>query len=142
MILSENDIQAPADKAILTEFLITSFSTSKIKVKVRKRPDHWSAFRGAIAPADDITLQVQPLYESCEMKRGAPQSIEIAPASEFHDFRTLSPNQRHFFLKISRFSKFGLMTTDAWMRITFFVSQRPAVILSENDIQAPADRMI
>ena len=70
VILSENDIQTPTDKMIQTEFLIILFPISKIKVKVQKRPNHWSAFRGAIAPADDIILRVQPLYESLEMIRG------------------------------------------------------------------------
>ena len=50
---------------------------------------------------------------------GAPQGIEIAPASEFHDFRSLNPPPASLFLKISWFPKFGLMTTDAWTRITF-----------------------
>ena len=39
VILSENDIQAPADRTILSEFLITPFSISKMKVKDRKRID-------------------------------------------------------------------------------------------------------
>ena len=57
VILSENDIQAPAGGTIYTEFLITSFSTSKVKVKDRKRIDCWRPIRGAIAPAEDITLR-------------------------------------------------------------------------------------
>ena len=57
VILSENDIQAPADRTILTEFLITSFSISKIKVKVPKRMNSTTSIRGAIAPAEDITLR-------------------------------------------------------------------------------------
>ena len=58
VILSENDIQAPADRMILTEFRITSFSISKIEVKVPKRMNSTTPIRGAIAPADDITLRV------------------------------------------------------------------------------------
>ena len=57
VILSENDIQTPADKMILTEFLITSFSMSKIKVKVQKRMNSTTPIRGAIAPAEDIILR-------------------------------------------------------------------------------------
>ena len=64
---------------------------TKIKVKVRKRPDYTTTFRRAIAPVDDITLRVQPLYESCEMNAGAPQGIEIAPANEFHEFGGMNP---------------------------------------------------
>ena len=56
VILSENDIQAPADRMILTEFLITSFSISKIKVKDRKRIDATGAIRERITPVDDMTL--------------------------------------------------------------------------------------
>ena len=33
-------------------------------VKVRKHMDCTTAFRRTIAPVDDITLRVQPLYES------------------------------------------------------------------------------
>ena len=34
------------------------------------------------------------------------------------------------------------MEPAAWSRITFFASQRPAVILWENEIQTPADTTI
>ena len=47
-----------------------------MKVKVRKRMDWTTAFRRAIALADDITLRVQPLYESCEMKRGRCKALK------------------------------------------------------------------
>ena len=100
IILSENDIQVPAGRMVWTEFLITSFSILKIDLKVQKRMNSTRAFRGAIVPADDIALRVQPLYESCEMYVGAPQGIEIAPASEFHDFRGLTPPPASLFRKI------------------------------------------
>ena len=58
VILSENEIQTPADKMIWTEFLITSFSISKIELKLRNRPDCRGRIRGAIALVDDITLRV------------------------------------------------------------------------------------
>ena len=126
VILSENDIQIPADRMNLTEFLITSFSISKNWLKVQKRPDCWRSIRGAIAPADDITVRVQPFYESCEVYVGAPQGIEIAPASEFHDFRGLSHPSASVFWKISWFSKIDLIMTDAWFRITFlFLNVQP-----------------
>ena len=64
----------------------TSFIETEIMVKVRNRTDCTTAFRRTIAPVDDITLRVQPLYESCEWHVGAPQGIEIAPAGEFRDF--------------------------------------------------------
>ena len=66
VILSENEIQTPADRMIWTEFLITSVSMSKINLKDQKRIDCRCRIRGAIAPVDDITLRAQPLYESCE----------------------------------------------------------------------------
>ena len=66
VILSENEIQTPADRTISKVFQNTSFMIKKIKVKVRNRTDCTTAFRRAIAPVDDITLRVQPLYESCE----------------------------------------------------------------------------
>ena len=58
VILSENEIQTPADWAISKLFQNTSFMVTKMKVKVRKRPDCTTTFRRAIAPVDDITLRV------------------------------------------------------------------------------------
>ena len=66
VILSENEIQTPADTTISKLFQNTSFMVTKTKVKVRKRMDSTTTFRRAIAPVDDITLRVQPLYESCK----------------------------------------------------------------------------
>ena len=58
MILSENEIQTPADTTISKLFQNTSFTVTKIMVEVRKRPGCTTTFRGAIAPVDDITLRV------------------------------------------------------------------------------------
>ena len=58
VILSENEIQTPADTTISKLFQNTSFMVTKMKVKVRKRPDCTTTFRRAIAPVDDITLRV------------------------------------------------------------------------------------
>ena len=57
VILSENDIQAPAGRTIWTEFLITSFSISKIDLKVQIFTNCRAPIRGAIAHVDDITLR-------------------------------------------------------------------------------------
>ena len=56
---------------------------------------------GAIAPADDITLRCNHSTSHVKSYVGAPQGIEIAPASEFHDFRSLSPPPASLFRKIS-----------------------------------------
>ena len=119
-----------------------SFMVTTMKVEIRKRPDCTAAFRRAIALVNDITLLVQPLYESCKWYVGAPQSIEIAPANEFRDFRGLSPSPASIFWDISRFSKFPVHGPGCLVTYNFFVSQRPAVILSESEIQTPADKMI
>ena len=66
VILWENEIHARADQTIFKCFLNTSFTVTKMKVKIRKTTDCTTAFRRTIAPVDDITLRVQPLYESCE----------------------------------------------------------------------------
>ena len=58
VILSENEIQTPADTTIFKCFQNTSFMVTKMMVKVRKRPDCMTTFRLAIAPVDDITLRV------------------------------------------------------------------------------------
>ena len=142
VILSENDIQAPADRTILSEFLITSFSISKINVKVPKRPNSTTPIRGAIAPAEDITLRCNHSTNHVKWCVGAPQGIEIAPANQFHDFKGLSFPSAWFFFEI--FMIFEIPPHDAGCvgPYNLFVSQRPAVILSENDIQAPADKTI
>ena len=48
-------LEARAEQTICSLFQNTQFTVMKIKVKVRKRPDHTTAFRRAIAPADEIT---------------------------------------------------------------------------------------
>ena len=57
MILAGNLLEARADQTISKLFTITSFTVTKIKVKVRKRTDRTTAFCRAIAPGDDITLR-------------------------------------------------------------------------------------
>ena len=75
VILSENDIQTPADITILTEFLIISILTSKIDLKVRNRTDCTTAFRGAIAPADDITLRCNHSISENDIQAPADKTI-------------------------------------------------------------------
>ena len=58
VILSQNEIQTPADTMISKFFQDTSFTVTKMKVKVRKTTDCTTAFRRTIAPVDDITLRV------------------------------------------------------------------------------------
>ena len=60
----ESEIQTPADTTIFKCFQNTLFILTKMKVEIRKRPDCTTTFRRAIAPVNDITLRVQPLYES------------------------------------------------------------------------------
>ena len=57
VILAGNLLEARADQTIAKLFTIKSFTVTKIKVKVRKRPDCTTAIRGAIALVDDITLR-------------------------------------------------------------------------------------
>ena len=58
VILSENEIQTPADTTIGKSFPNTSFMVTKTMVKIRKRMDCTTTFRRAIAPIDDITRRV------------------------------------------------------------------------------------
>ena len=53
-----------------------------MKVKDRKRIDCTTAFRGAIALADDITRRVQPLYESL----GEDQAMMVSDDLILKDF--------------------------------------------------------
>ena len=55
--LSENKIQTQADTTIFKSFQNTSFMVTKIKVKVRKRPDCTTPIRRTIALVNDITLR-------------------------------------------------------------------------------------
>ena len=73
---------------------------------------------------------------------GAPQGIEIAPANEFHDFRSLSPPPASLFSEMFMIFEIRPHDHGCVAPYNFFVSQRPAVVLSENDIQTPADRTI
>ena len=57
VILAGNLLEARADQTISKFFTITSFTVTKIQVKVRKHTDRTIAFRRAIAPVDDITLR-------------------------------------------------------------------------------------
>ena len=66
VILAENLLQTPEATTIWMDFAMTSIQATKIDPKDRKRIDCRGRIRGAIAPADDITLRVQPLYESCK----------------------------------------------------------------------------
>ena len=102
-----------------TLFQHTSFMVTKIMVKIRKRMDWTTAFRRTIAPVDDITIRVWPLYKSCEWYVGAPQGIEIAPTNEFRDFRGLNRSPASIFWKISWFRNVWSMEPVAWPRITF-----------------------
>ena len=73
---------------------------------------------------------------------GAPQGIEIAPANEFRDFGGLNPSQASIFWKIQDFQKTDLMEPVAMAPYNFLDSQRPDVILWENEIQTPANTTI
>ena len=86
MILAGNLLEARADQTISKLFTITSFTVTKIMVQVRKRPDCTTAFRRALAPVDDITLRCNHSTNHVQWSVGTPQSIEIAPANEFHEF--------------------------------------------------------
>ena len=57
MILAGNLLEARADQTICSLFQNTIFTVTKVQVKVRKPTDQTTAFRGAIAPVDDITLR-------------------------------------------------------------------------------------
>ena len=57
MTLARNLLEARADQTICSLSQNTPFTVTKIEVKVGKRMDQTTAFRGTIAPADDITLR-------------------------------------------------------------------------------------
>ena len=66
VILAGDLLEARADQTICSLFQNTQFTVTKIEVKVRKRMDCTTTFRGAIAPADDITLRCNHLTNHVE----------------------------------------------------------------------------
>ena len=76
------------------------------------------------------------------MKAWAPQGIEIAPASDFGEFKRLNPSPASIFPNGFVISKISGPWTRPMVTYNFLDSQRPAVILSENEIQTPADKTI
>ena len=76
------------------------------------------------------------------MKRGAPQGIEIAPASDFGGFRGPNPSPASIFSKTWAFRKFSVPCNFATVPYNFLDSQRPAVILAENLPLAEKARLI
>ena len=119
VILAGTLLQARADQTIWTEFRLTSFPITEIKVKVRKRTDCTGRIRGAIAPADDITLRVQPLYESCEMERGHRKALKLRQRAILVDSEASAPHQRQYFRNFGHFEISGPCTTEAWTRMNF-----------------------
>ena len=93
--------------------------------------DRTTAFRGAIAPADDITLRCNHSTSHVEWNVGAPQGIEIAPANEFHEFRGLDPSAASIFSKIWSFQNFRFMDQFAWPRITFLFRNAQPLYVQE-----------
>ena len=61
-------------------------------------------------PVSRYYSSVQPFYESRGIMRGAPQGIEIAPASDFDRFRSLNRSPASIFSKIWLFRNFGTST--------------------------------
>ena len=57
VILAGNLLEARADQTICSTFQNTSFTVTKIKVKVRKHTDRTTAVHRTIALVDDITLR-------------------------------------------------------------------------------------
>ena len=73
---------------------------------------------------------------------GAPQGIEIAPANEFHEFKSLDPSAASIFcenLVIPQFPVHGPGCLDSY---NFLVSQRLTVILARDLLGARADQTI
>ena len=103
-----------------------------MKVKVRKRPNSTTPIRGAIAPAGDTTLRCNHSTSHLKWYVGAPQGIEIAPASDFGWFRGSNPSPASIFSKIWAFWHFECMHQSSLCTYNFLNSQRLAVILAEN----------
>ena len=58
VILPGTNLEARADQTISKPFQNTSFTVTKMDVKIRKPTDCTTTFRRTIAPVDDITLRV------------------------------------------------------------------------------------
>ena len=65
-----------------------------------------AGFRRAIAPADAITLRCNHSTSHMKSSVAAPQSIEIAPASEIHHVGAPNGSRTSFFGRNLDFRKF------------------------------------
>ena len=110
-------LEVRADQTIYKTFQNTFYLVTKMHVKIGKRPDHTTAFRRTIAPVDDITLRCNHSTSHVGWNVGAPRSIEIAPANEFHEFKSLNPSAASIFYR-----KFGhSKISGSWTRLLGFV---------------------
>ena len=118
VILAGDLLEARVDWTIYKTFQNTSHLVTKIQVKVRKRPDNTTAFSRAIVLVDDIILRCNDFTVHVGWNVGAPQGIEIAPASELHQFRSLNPSTASVFF----FRKFGhFKISGSWTRLFGYV---------------------
>ena len=118
------------------------FSKSKIRSAHHKNNDFTTAFVSTIAPADAISLRCNhsTRHLKCEPRRR--ETMKFAPAKKIRDFGCPNPSPASIFSKISSFRNFGVMHQPCLATYNFFVSQRLAVILSENQIQTYCSCMI
>ena len=74
------------------------------------------------------------------MKRGAPQGIEIAPASDFAGFGRPNPSPASIFSKILSFRNCRVHAPSCLDTYNFLDSQRPEVIGRADEASHPGGR--
>ena len=104
---------------IRRNFWNTIVSTTKIRSECRKRMDHSSAFRRAIAPADAITLRCNHSTSHVNEKRAAAMHWNSRQRENLSILATKTVHQRQHFRKFRIFKISVSWTTVAWDRITF-----------------------
>ena len=139
VILSGINLQARADQTILKCVQNTSFMITKIKSKFEnlwiERPpfvEQLPLYTILLFGCNHSTSHVNDTWA----RRKALKSRQRA---NFMNLEARTPHQRQYFGKfmISKFPVHGTGCSDSY---NFLASQRPAVILCENEIHARADQ--
>ena len=111
------------------------FWIEEIDREHRKIPHRTTSIRQATVPADAISLRCNHSTRHLKYEPRRREAMKFAPAKKIHDFLCPNPSPASIFSKISSFRDSGAMHNPGVGTYNFFVSQRLAVILSENKVK-------
>ena len=142
LILSENKLQRYCCWMFSKLFRDSCLSIAKIRPKGGKIIDCTSSFVWAIAPAGAISLRCNHSTKHLKYEPRRREAMKFAPAKKIRDLGRPNPSPASIFSKFSSFRNFGAMHHPSVGTYNLFVSQRLAVILSENKLQGYCTWMI